>query len=113
MGLLHARVAADGGFSIVDNVTFNGSTTTPIDTRYGGKLKPGLLCVRKRAFLVEVWPGGSTSPPGCITAEFTGALGVCGAATFLATRSWQRRGLHDRQPAHQCENTTVRRSAPM
>ena len=43
MGLKNTCLAADGGFSIVDDVTFNGSTTTPIDTRYGGKFKPGLL----------------------------------------------------------------------
>jgi len=30
------RWPADGGFSIVDSFTFNGETTTPIDTRYGG-----------------------------------------------------------------------------
>jgi len=31
--------SASAGFNIVDNVTFNGESTTPVDTRYGGKSK--------------------------------------------------------------------------
>ncbi len=37
--------AGSSGFSIVDNVTFNGSTSTDIDTRYGGRTAArALLC---------------------------------------------------------------------
>ncbi len=31
-----AHLPADGGFSIMDEVTYNGKTEIPIDTRYGG-----------------------------------------------------------------------------
>ena len=65
-GLLRTRVAADGGFSIVDDVTFNGSTTTPIDTRYGGKFKPACSCAERGLCRSLAW--WQHVPPGFIAA---------------------------------------------